>query len=806
MIRNSLHIAWRSLSDKPFFTFLNLVGVVLGLLVIYISFAYLRFEKSYDRFHANSEELYRVGRTMRQQDYAVIGFSSWSGTAGPEQQRQLKGIAEVPGIARATQFRIADTPEFLIFNNLQLEQDGILTTNAAEGFIELFSWKLLAGSFQTFKNSRNTLLINASTAYKLLGSKDYDRLINEPVSLGGEAFSIAAVIADVPQNSHFDFQVAAHRERIDYWGSYMYVQLNSEADVAAVESRLNKAVLKIDPSLATNETYKKHFLQKVTDIHLNSHVLYEHKPPGNTAYLYLIGTFGVLILLITLFNYTNLTLALKTRESKVIGVRKVLGASNLQIALQFFAEALVLVLCALPLVFILLYLAIPEFNTFMQVDLVRNPLREPEMLGMLLVFALIMGILASTPPALLLSSKKTLNLFKEKLGEKQLGFFSVRRYLIISQFAILIGVSSVSYFMYKQVQFIETKDLGFTREGLLYTFTDPGNLDVFQQKLEAMPEIRRVGNGSSFGTETFNNLLYKLEGEETVYEDAHQFYLDYDAVLAYNLKTTLAPEIFQNSENHYLRHLINRSAAERFAKLKGIAVDDLIGTQIITEPEYQTEDGSYGIPFTIAGIYEDIHAFSLRERLAPYFITLSDQVRMGGMSIVAYEDSKTQNTIAKIRQVYEELGSSFPLEIEFLDDNFNQLHARDTQTATLVFILNSFALVLAALGIIGITLLLIVSKTKEIGIRKVLGASVAHILKLSVREYVFFVATGFAVSLPFSWAVTQNWLNNFAYRIEIQLWIFPLIALAVFGLAATIVSAVSFKSAWNNPIKSLRTE
>ncbi|MEQ3656278.1 MAG: FtsX-like permease family protein [Dokdonia sp.] len=806
MFKNSLFTALRGLKANKTFTVLNMLSLIIGLLVIYIAIGYLRFEKSYDSFHSQSDQIYRVGRTLRTQDYAVVGFPSWNDTEAKAQLNQIKGIEAVIGIEASAQFMISNDAEFVRLDQKQIEETALLTTNTPEAFTTIFNWEVLAGSLENFARLKNTLLLTASTASKLTSETSYDSLVNKTLSIGDQTYTVAAVIADVPQNSHFDFTIAAHQDRIAYWGRHLYVKLDPNTDAVAVTSRLNNAFLQIDPRLATNTTYKGHFLQKITDIHLNSNILYELKTPGNRTYMYLIGAFGVLIVLITLFNYANFTLALKTKQSKVIGVRKVLGASSTTIAIQFLLEALFLVLFSLPLLFLSLYLVVPFFNQFMGVQIASNPLEDMTTLGLLLVISFGIGLLASVAPAILLSGKDTLSLFKEKLTQRRFEHFSLRRYLVISQFAILIGVSSVSYFMYQQLEFINNKDLGFQKEGILYTYTSADDIDVFQQQLEAIPEIKAVGNGSSFGIETFNNVQYKLEGSETIFEDANQFYLDYDAITAYELETTLAPSIFASSENRKRRHLINRSAAERFANLKKITVNELIGTQIITEPSYQNEDGSYGFPFTIDGVYEDINAFSLKESIAPYFITVSDGVRMGGMSIVAFDPASTATTVAKIEAVAAKLSQSFPLRIDFLDDNFQQLHAQDTKTATLVFILNGIAILLAAIGIIGITLLLIVGRTREIGIRKVLGASVGQILGLSIKEYVKFVVVGLLISAPLAWWVTQTWLDNFAYRTNIEPLVFLVVALMVLLLAACIVSVVSYRSASANPVESLKTD
>ncbi|PRP66247.1 ABC transporter permease [Nonlabens agnitus] len=805
MFKNYIKTAYRSLKSNSTFTILNMVSLVTGLLVIYLAISYLRFENSFDQFHEKSDQLYRVGRTQRTQDYAVVGFGNWSDASGENQVNQVQVIKDVAGINNATHFIVSNDLEYLNYRDIELEQNGILKTNTPASFTEMFSWKIIAGSFKTFAEVGNSVLINESTARKLT-TGTLATLVNQPIQLAGETNTIAAIIEDVPVNSHFDFQIAVHQETVPYWGSNVYIELSKNTDATAIAQRIDQNILKVNPSLATNDTYKGHFIQKITDIHLKSNILYELKTPGNSTYIYIIGAFGALIILITLFNYANFTIALKTKQSKTIGVRKVLGASSTYIAIQFTVEAMMLVLAALPILILSLIVVVPLFNDFMKVALVSNPLLDLETFGLIVLISMIIAALASIIPTLLLATKNVLSLFKEKLSERKFEHFSLRKYIIVSQIAILIGVTSVSYFMYQQITYINGKDLGFQKEGVLFTFSSPENLDVFQDQLRSIPEVNFVGNGSSFGIEPFNQLEYKLEGLETIYDDSNQFYLDYAAIQAYNLKTTLSPAVFENPENRPNRNLINRSAAERFAQIKGVPIDDLIGTQIITEPTYQTESGDYGIPFTIDGFYEDINVFSLRESIKPYFITVSDRVRMGGMSIISYDFNLTESTVKKIQNLYAGLENPFPLEIEYLDQKFETLHAQDTKTAQLIFILNGIAILLASIGITGVTLLLIVGRTKEIGIRKVLGASVAQILKLSVKEYVTFVLIGLAISAPVAWWVTNLWLNNFAYSTDIQPLVFVVAAVMVLILSSIIVSIVSYKSATANPVNSLKTE
>ncbi|MGB5941779.1 MAG: FtsX-like permease family protein [Leeuwenhoekiella sp.] len=808
MIKHYLVAAFRSLKVNRIFTGLNFVSLVGGLLVMYVAVGYLRFEFGYDKFHKNSEQIYRVARTLRAQDYAVIGFQDWNSTSARDQTAQAQQIEEIPGVEAAVQFMISPASEFVETENNKIVQDKILTTNTPEAFANVFSWQLQYGSFITFAERQNSIILTQSTAETLFGTENPGNAINKSINIGSENYAVAAIIKDVPGNSHFDFNIALNKEQIDYWGTHMYLQLAQNSDPKAVEQRYNEAILDINTSLGESEIYKGHFFQPITDIHLKSNLLYELKQPGNYQYCLLIGGFALFILIITLFNYTNFTLAIKTKQAKTIGVRKALGASEQSIATQFVIEGVLLAIIAIPVVVMLISVVVPSFNQLMDTQVNTFPLASVELMGLLIVLAMLLGLIASALPALYLSKQDTLNLFREKLKNKGFEQFSVRKYLVVSQFVIMIGVTSISYFVYKQVAFIENKDLGFRKSGIVYTNSSEENLDVFQQKISQIPGVEIVGNGSALGIETFNQETYKLEGEETIFDDANRIYLDYKALKAYGIKTTLNQDgrSLVTDAAQPVRTLINITAAERFAAVKNIPINALIGTTIISEPEYQNEDGTIGFPFIISGFYEDIHLFSLREKIKPYFIVLSENVRMYGQSIVAFDPSRTAEVLQDIAAVHNQLNEQYPLEIEFLDENFSELHRKDKQMARLIFVLNAIAVFLALLGIVGITLLLIAGRTKEIGIRKLLGASVGSILKISVKEYVGFVAVAFLIAWPLAWFVTRSWLNNFAYQIEVEQPVFALIALLTLTVTVVLVAGVSWRAAVSNPVNSLRTE
>lgn len=806
MLLNYLKITLRAYLRDRTFTLINLVSLTIGLFVAYAAIGYVSHELSYDRFHENADSIYRLARNYRSQEYSVVGFTNWNETTGEAQRQQIESFKAVTGVKDAVQFITSEALKFVETGDKKIQENKILTTNTPQAFCEVFSWRLRQGSFQDFANGYGKVILTASTAKKLFGEDALIRpdLIQKRITVAGETYTLAAIIDDVPLSSHVDFNLVLSQPRLDYWGSRIYVQLQENIEQAAAEQQLNAAVSLFNPSLVEDPLYKGHFLQPITDIHLKSNILYELRPPGNRNYIILIGCFAVFIIVITLFNYANLSLALKSKQSKAIGVCKALGAMNSSIAGQFVLEGVLLAMIALPLTALLISFLIPYFNTLMGVNVAANVFAEPGTLLTIIGLAVLLGLLSSVLPAALLSWRNAVSLFKENLRSKLYQNFPVRKYLVISQLMILISISSVSYFVTRQIDFVENEDLGFEKNNILYAYSSPDNLDIFQEKLRQLPEVEIVGNGSSFGIMPFNQSTYKLQGTDAVYDDAHQLYLDDKALEAYGLKIFPGSVAQATLTNRSI--LINQTSARKIAAQQQIPVNDLVGKVIVTEPEYVAEDGQVGFSFTIAGIFEDINLFSLHEKVDPYFIIVSQDVRMDGRSIVKYNAAAAPDILTRIQAVYDGMNEPFPLEVEYLDAKVQNLYQQDRRTADLLFYFNLIAVVLAALGIVGISMFLTVARTKEIGIRKVLGASPFSIIQSATREYFLLVGIALLISVPIAYYAVGEWLGNFAYHIEIQPVVFVGAGLFTLILTALIVGIIAYKAALVNPVNSLRSE
>lgn len=800
----NVKMAWREYLRERVFTGLNLLSLVIGLAVAYASIHYIYFELSYDGFHRHAPSTYRLVRTYRSQDYGIVGFRNWDGASPENQKRQLEALKTATGVVDAAQFIVSAEAVYVEANGRKVQASNVLTTNTPAAFCSIFTWQLRQGSFQDFAAGTNKVMLTERLARRLFGD-DLAGSAQQVLQIGNDRYAIAAVIADIPLNSHIDFELAVSRPALAYWGSRVYLQTEPNADVPAVTRAVNAALEAFNPALASDELYKAHALQPLADIHFQQDVLYELKPPGNPLYLFLIGCFAGCIALITLFNYANLSLAIKLKRRKSVGIQKAMGASGLVIAKQFWVEGVLLSLLAAPIAALLLWWGIPAFNALMQTNIPASVFEGPQAFLLLAGLALLLGTLASLASIVKLSPRRALSLFVHSTHQARQFTVPGRTYLLVSQFVLLIGITSISYFVARQIEYVENKDLGFRQRGLLYAYTSPEAQDAFQERLKQLPGVIAVGNGSSFGIEPFNQGTYKFEGSDIVYDDASQVYLDPGALQAYGLRM-LAPAVAAGDTAQAVYTLINRTAAEKLAAQKQIPLESVVGQTIITEPEYIDENQRAGFPFVVAGIFEDINLFSLHQKVEPYFVTVAKNLRMDGRTIVQYDPARTPRVLTDIRAAYDALGQPNPLEIDFLEEQVALLYQQDRRMADLLACFNAIALLLAGIGTLGITLFLTIARTKEIGIRKVLGASVGAIIRSATREYVYFIGIALLISFPVAYYVVQQWLAGFAYRIDIQPAAFIVVGLFTLLFAAALVGAVAWRAALANPVKSLKND
>jgi len=548
------------------------------------------------------------------------------------------------------------------------------------------------------------------------------------------------------------------------------------------------------------------FLQPLQSIHLSSNLLYELKSPGNVRYLYIISLIALIILVMTVSNYTNLSVVMNAGRAREIGMRKVFGASERQIAWQFILESLLLSILALPFVFAAIWWLLPHFNILMGVEISSEILLEPKFLAALLGIASLVGLLACLYPTFFLAKLRIQALFKGRVMRDSGGRLTARQVIITLQFILLIGLCSLTLFVNRQLSFIQNKDLGFDRQSIMYVNlnADSTRFATFRNEILRLPEVTQVGTGTPMGLQPFNQLTYKLEGTDEVYDDAHNIYLDYIALSQLGVKTTIPGYVDDPGSAPAQLVLINATLADRLQNRFGPSEAELVGQTLLQEPEYTNEEtGQVGFPYKIAGTFEDINLFSLRERVEPMFLTVYKDPRYVYTASISYENASTAEIIAKVGETYDELGFNQAFDYSFLEKNLDELYLDETRIATLSNLFSLLAFLMALIGLVALTSFLTTLKRKEIGIRKILGASTADILLRFNREYLILLGVSLLISIPIAWWGISRWLEGFAYRIEVSPIIFFLAGLITLTVTVVAVSFVTLRAARTIPAKVL---
>jgi len=647
-------------------------------------------------------------------------------------------------------------------------------------------------------------ILTESEVIKLFGTDWRAKSVfQESIIVDDTAYAIQAVLADIPQYSHFDFNIILQKPKIEYWGARTYVVLEEDYSAAEVTKNLNDNIEQVNPRIAEDELHGGDFLQPLTDIHLYSDLLYELKPPGDVRYLYIFSLIALIILLLTVTNYTNLSIALNSNRFREIGMRKSMGAGRSNIAIQFLMEAIILVLFAVPLVLLLLQLLIPVFNNFMEVQIANSFIDSFGYLCLLIGFAVLVGMLSGAYPALYLASLSMLKLFSKNNWSGKAARFTTRKVLITFQFVLLIALTSFTFFINRQLNFIETKDVGYKKQGVMYALVNRDNQIEFRQQLKQLAAIKEVGTGSPLGVDPYNQTTYKLEGKEEVFDDAYNMYMETVAIKAYGISTSIDEQLARNDTIFPSNAvLINETTAQRFMNLYELKKPELIGMQIIQEPEYIDEEGNIGFPVTIHGFFDDINVFSLREEVSPCFMNIYTRP-VNDLTIISFDPSETANVIAAAKTAYAALDQSSPFKYEFLDENLLQLYKKEKRVGQLTVILSILAFIIAIFGLVALTSLLTALRKKEIGVRRILGASTAQIIIKFNAEYAKLVIIALLIASPAAYYVTYGWLSNFAYRIAIQPLVFIVAPAFAFVTAALAVSLITYKSVLQNPVQSL---
>ena len=826
-MKHIFKLTLRKLRRKSFYVFLNIVGLSIGFACCLMIYLYIQDELSFDRFHPELEQLYRINQSNIWMDDPVPFAST-----GPGVAHALKEIPEIQEIMRIhtpgdawVRYQKA-TGEEKIF-----QEDRVLSADS--NFFELFHFKLLQGDPQKVLSQPNSLVLTQSTAERYFeGEEPMGKTLKVDFGYLEKDCMVTGIITDPPQQSHFRFDMLLSMgtnprvKQADWswmWTTFVtYVKLKPEINTSQIEEKLRilprkyaqrtLQVMGYD-SFEEYETEGREwnlFMQPVKDIYLRSGEISNRLGSiGDIRYIYAFATTALLILLLSCINYMNLSTARSVDQSKEVGVQKVMGASRGRLMIQFLFESLLISVVALLIGLGIADLLLGPFNQLAQKSLTLSIWENGfQILGFFLL-AVLVGFAAGLYPATYLTRLKPVKSLKGSgaLGKNKTTF---QNSLVTFQFAISICLMICTALVYKQLSYTANKELGFQREGMLVVNNaeQAGNkLSVFKEKCKKMPSVQNVGISDASPPQIFNSDYFKPIESNSAELPLAYIHVDEDYLSTLGL-TVIAGRDFSKSYGTEDRNVIlNESAAiEMGWDLEDPSdVSSLIGKRI----QYPSEGGNM---YTVIGIVEDFHFWSLQTEIEPLAIffqgsgVFTPPFLFASMRLSSPNLADMQKLLAEVRKLWEELDTGIPFQYSFLDQDFNQAFIQEGQLGKVLATFSGLAIFIACLGLFGLSAYSIEKRSKEIGIRKILGASFPNILALFGKEYVPIVGIAFLVAAPLGYLIMKRWLEDYAYKTPISPDIFVVSGLVALVLAWATIAYFAILAARRLPILALRDE
>ncbi|MCB0568119.1 MAG: ABC transporter permease [Phaeodactylibacter sp.] len=787
MLSNYLKTAIRYLLRYKGYALINILGLSVGLAVSLLILLWVQDEQQTDRFHADGSRLYRVLGNIPTGD---AGVATWEGTPYP----LLEYLpAHYPGIEDIAAYDPTNKKRFVLDKREYLE-DGIYATG---GFFRAFSFPLLEGKQQDVFREPHTVAISEKLAAKLFGSNWHGQAIGETVGVNGEDYKIAGVFADVPARSslQFDFvinldELHQNQENTFPWGNFdsrFVLKVKEGVSPAELEQKMADAV-------SRNNEYAggvRLILQPFDRMYLHGQFENGNEAGGRIEYVRLFGLAAIFLLLIACINFMNLATARASRRAKEVAVRKTIGAGRGTLAAQFMAEAAVITAISITAALLLGELLMPYFHSISGKELAFN-YRSPGFWALTLSVGIGTAALAGSYPAFFLSSFRAAHVFRGKLTQ-HFGEGGLRKGLVVFQFFLSALLVASAMSVQLQVNFIRSKHLGLDKDNVLYFRTPPGadgKLEAFRSELERLPGIEALaftsGNPLSVGAQTGDP---KWEGMTpgsgllfTVLTTDHNFLKAMHIPLAAG--RDFSPLLNADS----VSYLVNETAA------KAMNLPDPLGRRL----EF------WGAGGPIVGVVKDFHISSLHEAIGPLIIVHNPGNT--GLAMLRIDPNRTESIISAAQGVFNTFSEGHPFRYDFLDERYQQMYQAEQRTGALSRWFAIVALFISCLGLLGLSAFIAEQRAKEIGIRKVLGASVTNIVAMLSVDFLRLVLLALAIALPLSWYLVDKWLEKFAYHINPAWWAFALAGGLSIVLALLTVGLQSLKAALANPVDSLEGE
>lgn len=810
MFRNYIKIAYRNLIKNKGFSFLNVSGLALGFTACFLIALFIWDEYQYDNFVPEGDRVYRIYNQHTNNE----GTEDLAVTFPMVATTLKQDFPEVEQTAR-----ILMLPEnkylFEAGKKRLYEQRGHYVDST---FFDVLKIPFKHGIAKGALDEPTFIVLSSEMAERYFGDKNP---VGKEILMNQTPLTIKGVFEKNPKfHLQFDFLLPLSlagipSEKMQSWGwsqFYNYVKLKENSNVDALQTKFQKVadqrIIEFENDNNEKSINKLNF-QPLEDIHLHaSNFVYDIAQRGNITYVRALTFIAIFILLIACFNFVNLATAKSLKRAKEVGVRKAIGASRKQLIFQFIGETLFLTFLSIIIALILTLILIPWLNDFTGKMIQYSVLINPSSLIIVLGLAISVGILAGLYPAFVLSNFKPIQVLKGSVaGLKEAGKIPLLRHgLVVIQFAMSILLIICAFVVYSQVNYLHNKELGFNKEQIMFFQLRGDNMfenkDSFKHQLEQIPGVISVSIGYGFPGDAVAGDGIKVHKDGEIYEiPATQLMVDFDYIKTLNLEV-----------------IAGRPFSEEMGTDKDQAF--LINETAVRNMGYGTSENALGKKLSwniwnnvnsdsikegrIIGVVKDFNYKSLYEKVETTVLQIFPNAAV--KVAVKINTSQVDNTIAKVENVWNRFTSEYPIEYKFLDENFEQMYQAEDRLKALLGIFTLLAIFIGCLGLFGLAAYAAERRTKEIGIRKVLGASVPNIVVLLSKDFIKLVLVAILIASPIAWYFMQEWLKDFAYRIELSWWIFILAGLSAILIAVLTVSFHAIKAAFRNPVKNLKRE
>ncbi len=810
MLTNYFKIALRNIGRNKAYSAINIFGFSVGIASCLMLMLFVQDELMFDRFNAHSERIFRIRNDVR---FSGSTFT-YAVTSAPL-AAQLK--QDFPEVEAAARFKPRGTLE-IKSNDKTFREENICYTDP--DFFRIFTAPVLHGDGIHALGEPNTVVLTEETATKYFGSENP---IGKSIEIQGSHYSVGAVMKRLPSNSHFHFNVLISmvsfaESKSTVWASnnfQTYILLKQGADVRALESKLTsfvehyfapelKSMLNMDiGQFHSAGNYFVFSLQPLLSIHLQSNLIGEFESNGNAQFVWIFAGVAVFVLLIACINFMNLATARAANRAKEVGIRKALGSQRSQLIIQFLAESLLLTFFAMVLALGIVELSLPIFNQLCGKVLSDTHLHTLSFWGTLGAMFLCVGLLAGTYPAFVLSAFQPVKILKGIVKSNRSTF--LRSSLVVFQFTASIVLVIGTLVMFSQLQYIQSKDLGFNREQVLVV-DDPGALgsngsvNTFKQEIARISGVKGVSIARCLPVdeERHSQILWRNAVHRNKENSALIQTWMADADFIRTMKMSIVKgrdfDAMMGSDSNAI--ILNESLAREF-----FGQQEPLEKQIYTLAN--SDDVNSILTYTVIGVVKDFHFSSLRENIQSVALMMG---HYNGKAAIRFDGAQASSIVAQSEAIWKRIAPGKPFSYSFMDENFGAMYRTEQRTTKVLSIFTGLAIIIACLGLFALASFTTEQRTKEIGIRKVLGASASSIVGLLSKDFLKLVAIAIIIAIPLAYWAAGKWLQDFAYRVEVGAGMFVLAGVLAIAVAFVTVASRAWEAAQSNPISSLRSE